>query len=82
MVLIMQTVKVLYFASLRELLGVAESSLDLQDASDAASVWKAINPSVDLPEASLVAINQTYASLDAVVQPGDEVAFFPPVTGG
>lgn len=78
----MPTVKVLYFASLRELLGVAESSLDLQDASDAASIWKAINPSVDLPEASLVAINQSYASLDAVVQPGDEVAFFPPVTGG
>ena len=78
----MQTVKVLYFASLRELLGVAESSIDLQNASDAASVWKAINPSIDLPDASLVAINQSYASLDAVVQPGDEVAFFPPVTGG
>ncbi len=78
----MQTVKVLYFASLRELLGVAESSIDLKDASDAASVWKAINPSIDLPDASLVAINQSYASLDAVVQPGDEVAFFPPVTGG
>jgi len=78
----MQTVKVLYFASLRELLGVAESTLEVSSETDAASVWKAVNPSVDLPEASLVAINQAYASLDAVVQPGDEVAFFPRVTGG
>ena len=78
----MQAVKVLYFASLRELLGMAESSIDLSVQMDAISIWKAINPSVDLPEASLVAINQSYASLDTMVQPGDELAFFPPVTGG
>ena len=78
----MPAVKIFYFASLRELLGVAESNLDVSSEMDAASVWKAVNPSVDLPEASLVAINQAYASLDAIVKPGDELAFFPPVTGG
>ena len=78
----MQAVKVLYFASLRELLGVSESSIDLHTQTDVASIWSAINPSVELPEASLVAINQSYASLDTMVQPGDELAFFPPVTGG
>jgi molybdopterin synthase sulfur carrier subunit len=30
----------------------------------------------------MVAINQELTSLDALVQDGDEVAFFPPVTGG
>jgi len=30
----------------------------------------------------LVAINKAYADLDRAVQDGDEVAFFPPVTGG
>ena len=30
----------------------------------------------------LVAINKAYASLDKAVSDGDEVAFFPPVTGG
>ena len=30
----------------------------------------------------LVAINQTISSLDSAVSDGDEVAFFPPVTGG
>ena len=29
-----------------------------------------------------VAVNQEYATLDEPVSPGDEVAFFPPVTGG
>ena len=78
----MQMVKVLYFASLRELIGSAETSISLENPVDAASVWKAVNPSIELPEASLVAINHSYASLDTTVKPGDEIAFFPPVTGG
>ena len=78
----MQTIKVLYFASLRELIGTAETIFDLGAPMEAALVWNTVNPGVDLPEASLVAINQAYASLESMVEPGDEVAFFPPVTGG
>ncbi len=78
----MQTIKVLYFASLRELIGTSETSIEATGPVGAAAVWKAVNPSVELPGSSLVAINQSYASLDSMVQPGDEVAFFPPVTGG
>jgi molybdopterin synthase sulfur carrier subunit len=29
-----------------------------------------------------VAVNQEYVQLDAPVKTGDEIAFFPPVTGG
>lgn len=78
----MQKVKVLYFASLRELIGTPEVSLEVLAPVDAAAIWKLATPTVTLPEASLVAINQAYASLDSIVEPGDEVAFFPPVTGG
>ncbi|MES2521136.1 MAG: MoaD/ThiS family protein [Gemmatimonadota bacterium] len=35
-----------------------------------------------LPEVPLLAVNQTWIDLDAVVQPGDEVALIPPVAGG
>ena len=35
-----------------------------------------------MPDNVLAAVNMVYAGLDAVVQDGDEVAFFPPVTGG
>lgn len=33
-------------------------------------------------EAVRVAVNQEHAAFDAAIKPGDEVAFFPPVTGG
>jgi len=34
------------------------------------------------PANLLMAVNQEYVSLDTPVKAGDEVAFFPPVTGG
>ena len=78
----MQIVKILYFASLREIVGVAETSVEMTGKISAVSLWQAANPDIALPESSLVAINQSYASLESDVNPGDEVAFFPPVTGG
>ena len=35
-----------------------------------------------LPAAPLVAVNERYASLDSVINEGDEVALIPPVAGG
>jgi len=35
-----------------------------------------------LPDNALTAINMEYVKPDATVKDGDEVAFFPPVTGG
>ena len=76
-------VKVKYFASLRERLGQAESQYTVADAGcSAAELWAQLNPSHTIPHNVLVAINHNYASLEARVRNGDEVAFFPPVTGG
>ncbi len=36
----------------------------------------------ELPDNILSAINMEYVKADARVKDGDEVAFFPPVTGG
>ena len=76
------TVKVLYFASLRELVGHSSVSVLLESPQTAGSLWSQVNPDVERPEACFVAINQEYADLQTVVQDGDEVAFFPQVTGG
>ena len=81
--------KILYFASLRETLGQGSEQLELPPGvTDVASLrcflaargdqWQALATVRNLR----CAVNQDIAALDAVVADGDEVAFFPPVTGG
>ena len=67
------TINVRFFASLRERIGVARTEIQ--------AVWLAVSHQ-PLDEEMLVAGNRSYASLDHTVVDGDEVAFFPPVTGG
>ena len=75
------TINVRFFASLRERIGHATVTVEADDIATARDVWKAVSgESPD--EEMLVAINKEYAGLDRPVADGDEVAFFPPVTGG
>ncbi len=76
------TISVRFFASLREHLGFAEAELESQPDLTAQDVWDLSTKGVALPDNTLVAVNQEYVSLSEVIQEGDEVAFFPPVTGG
>ena len=83
------TVKVVFFASLREKLGVNSVDLHISDPSSVSSLisqladqhsaeWLAILTAVNIR----IAVNQNIISEDISVIDGDEVAFFPPVTGG
>ncbi len=74
------TISVKFFASLREQIGISETDIDA--ATTALDVWNLCTEYRDPPANLLVAINLDYASLDSPVSDGDEVAFFPPVTGG
>ncbi len=76
------SIKVRYFASLRERVGRSEDSIDASQIMTVKDVWQAANREVPLPDNVLAAINMDYAALNAEVRDGDEVAFFPPVTGG
>ncbi len=78
------TVTVKYFASLRELLGRSEEALDLGNRTVTVSeLWQQVAGSQQtLPANVLTAINMEYVKADARIKDGDEVAFFPPVTGG
>lgn len=75
-------IKVLFFASLREQVGVGEQQIRLPAAATIRHAWQTAVPGQPLPGHILVARNQQYSHLDQVVKPGDEIAFFPPVTGG
>ena len=76
------TIQVKYFASLRETIGRSHDTLNVTDSISVEEVWNQATSSMQRPENILVAINQEYANFSNRVQDGDEVAFFPPVTGG
>ncbi len=76
------TIKVRYFAGLKEQVGRPEDELVFTGLSTVREVWCAVNTDKPLPGNILAAVNMEYVELDSIVQDGDEVAFFPPVTGG
>ena len=75
-------IKVLFFASLRERIGQSQRLLETDAPLTLQEVWQRSSGEAYLPDNVLMAVNQTYVDANSLVQPGDEVAFFPPVTGG
>ena len=83
-------VTVLYFASLREALGTAREELELPD--DIATLVAlrahlharggAFASALAPNRAVRAAVNQDMVRGDCAIKVGDEIAFFPPVTGG
>jgi molybdopterin synthase sulfur carrier subunit len=75
-------IKIRYFASLREKLGRSEDMQTYKGPVTIRELWQQVVPEMLLPDSILAAVNMEYADLDEIVQDDDEVAFFPPVTGG
>jgi len=75
-------ITVKFFASLRERMGRDETVVDAQCGRTVVEIWQQVAGDIPLPANLLMAVNMEYAEPDSVVQDGDEVAFFPPVTGG
>jgi len=81
-------VNILYFASFREMFGQANEQLPADDVTVSELLselaargdqWKlALEDNANLQ----IAVNHDIASRETVLKAGDEVAFFPPVTGG
>jgi molybdopterin synthase sulfur carrier subunit len=84
------SVKILYFASLRETLCCSEETLsDLPPGVEAVGAlrewlcargerWSALRTGQSIR----AAVNQELAQASQLIADGDEIAFFPPVTGG
>lgn len=75
-------IKVKFFASLRELAGEAELKVEVDGVASVADILEATTGEKLAAEAVLCAVNFETVSLEHPVADGDEVAFFPPVTGG
>jgi molybdopterin synthase sulfur carrier subunit len=83
-------VTILYFARLREALGKASEQLSLpQGVGNVASLRQVLASrggswALELAQSKNVrmAVNQDMADSETPIRDGDEVAFFPPVTGG
>jgi molybdopterin synthase sulfur carrier subunit len=81
-------IRVLYFASLRERLGTGGEALtECPDTVDQlraqlAARGDAWHAAFAGEQPVLVAVNQEMAARDTPLRDGDEVGFFPPVTGG
>lgn len=83
-------ITVLYFARLRETFGLSSEKINLPaDITDVDSLTKwlckrntAWEEELNQPNRVRVAVNQDIANSSTKIHDGDEIAFFPPVTGG
>ena len=76
-------VSVKYFASLRELMGEASSVIDIEESASVSELWQSIIESKNIEfDNVMMAVNMEYVKSEHQLKSGDEVAFFPPVTGG
>jgi molybdopterin synthase sulfur carrier subunit len=75
-------VEVRYFASLRERFERARQRVEVPVGATVAAVWSAATGEPALPVNVRAARNHEYVDRSEIVEAGDEIAFFPPVTGG
>ncbi|MCI0732764.1 MAG: molybdopterin converting factor subunit 1 [Methylococcaceae bacterium] len=76
------SIRVRFFASLREQMGYSEKSIAFEGLATVSDVLERLDKARILDAQVLYAVNMEYANSDTPVKDGDEVAFFPPVTGG
>lgn len=84
-----QAVKVLFFARAREIAGLSETTLKMEDTHSLKTITDCVEcitrqfPGLqEISSCMLVALNQEYADGSSIVKDGDELALIPPISGG
>jgi molybdopterin synthase sulfur carrier subunit len=75
-------ITVKFFAALAERLGRRQAQIEFTDGMTVADAWNAATGDETRPAQVLMAVNMAYAGPDRRLEDGDEIGFFPPVTGG
>lgn len=80
------TVRLLFFAVLRDIAGADTRELPIDDGTTARDVWQSLRAQyaklADYAQPPMIAINESYAAPETILRDGDELAFIPPVAGG
>jgi molybdopterin synthase sulfur carrier subunit len=78
-------VKIRYFGQFRDFTGKQEEVIETKEGITVKKIREQIRdmyPKIGAKNEVLVAVNGSFGSLDQVILETDEVAFFPPVSGG
>ncbi len=78
--------KLLFFAGHREILGAVSKQFDMPEGSTVKDLFETLAaryPALrGMEERTIIAVNRDQADWDRVLEDGDEVALYPPVSGG
>ncbi|MCU7938545.1 MAG: molybdopterin converting factor subunit 1 [gamma proteobacterium symbiont of Bathyaustriella thionipta] len=79
-------IEVKFFASMRDIIGedreIDSEILNEKSIKNVDDIWNYCAEGKERPANVLIAVNMDYVDAQTLVKEGDEVAFFPPVTGG
>ena len=77
-------IRVIYFAKLRDLIGLDEEIFSMKKGDDPSDVLASINKKhkIDVGANFKIAVNDEFSQWDIKLKNGDRLVFIPPVTGG
>ena len=80
--LIIMIIVVKYFASISDVIGKTSEEIEWQDGITAGDIWLDVSKNIKYTGKVMVAVNHEYVDMSYLLSENDEIAFFPPVTGG
>ena len=80
--LITMIIVVKYYASISDAVGKTSEKIVLEHEMTVGEVWTDVSKNIKYAGKVMTAVNHEYVSEDHLLKNEDEVAFFPPVTGG
>ena len=71
-----------YFASIKDDMGIGITNIELNDELTVGDLFEQLTVNKPYNGTVLIAVNHEYVNSSYKLKDGDEVAYFPPVTGG
>ncbi len=79
---IIMIIVVKYFASISDAIGKTSEKIVLQQDKTAGEIWLDVSKNIKYTGKVMIAVNHEYVDGSHQLNHNDEIAFFPPVTGG